>query len=349
MVVGVGGSRCCPPSSSWPRTSSGACGKPLSSTCPSLLPRWASSFSRNASVSIRHSTSLPPFLSLPCCSHLAPSNLHLSRKAQRLVYAAKMCITWLADSVHAIRSAAGENLKKLTEVLGVEWAAVYLIPPVMELCSHSNYLYRITGDLLASSADVCIAKSPPSALLPAHLASWCSLSRAAPLAFSRDLTSPLHAAAVSAVAQLCTVVPKEHALRSQMIDVLVAAVKDPGAVLYALRVELPPAFLYLCLGSLRFCASAADAASRRCVTRPTPLTLACGPASAELPLQCVQVHPASRASPRSPGRQTPSILPISCALSPVSPTANCRKQTALQCSHLVLNANPQNASGRASG
>lgn len=273
-----------------------------------------------------------------------------------------MCITWLADSVHAIRSAAAENLKNLTEVFGVEWAAVYLIPPVMELCSHSNYLYRITGDLLPSSADVCVAPSPPSALLPAHLASWCSLSRAAPLAFSRDLTSPLHAAAVSAVAQLSTVVPKEHALRSQMIDVLVAAVKDPGAVLHALHAEMPPAFLYLCSGLLvaplcvkqghtgqldhASCASTADAASRRCVTRPTPLMLACFPASAELPLQCVQVHPASRASPRSPGRQTPSILPISCAFSPVP---YCRKQTALQCSHAVLNGNPQNASGRAGG
>lgn len=61
------------------------------------------------------------------------------------ICAAKMCITWLADSVFTIRSAAAENLKNLTEVFGVEWAAVYLIPPVIELCSHSNYLYRMTG------------------------------------------------------------------------------------------------------------------------------------------------------------------------------------------------------------
>ena len=40
---------------------------------------------------------------------------------------AKMCITWLADSVYTIRAAAAENLKKLTEVLGMESAAVCVI------------------------------------------------------------------------------------------------------------------------------------------------------------------------------------------------------------------------------
>ena len=90
---------------------------------------------------------------------------------------AKMCITWLADSVYTIRAAAAENLKNLTEVFGVEWGAVYLIPPVLELCTNSNYLYRMT--------------------------------------------------AISATAHLCAVVPKEHGLRRQMIDALVAGVKDP--------------------------------------------------------------------------------------------------------------------------
>ena len=33
----------------------------------------------------------------------------------------------------------------LTQVFGVEWAAAYLIPPVLDLCAHSNYLYRMTG------------------------------------------------------------------------------------------------------------------------------------------------------------------------------------------------------------
>jgi len=47
--------------------------------------------------------------------------------------------------VYTIRAAAAQNLKNLTEVFGVDWAAVYLIPPVMELCSHSNYLYRMTA------------------------------------------------------------------------------------------------------------------------------------------------------------------------------------------------------------
>ncbi|EKX34071.1 hypothetical protein GUITHDRAFT_160260 [Guillardia theta CCMP2712] len=58
---------------------------------------------------------------------------------------AKMCITWLADSVFTIREAASLNLKKLTEVFGVQWASVYIIPQVIELCGHSNYLYRMTA------------------------------------------------------------------------------------------------------------------------------------------------------------------------------------------------------------
>ena len=62
-------------------------------------------------------------------------------------------------------------------MFGIEWAAVYLIPPVVDLCAHQNYLYRMT--------------------------------------------------AISAVAQLFAVVPRDHALRARMVPALVAGVNDP--------------------------------------------------------------------------------------------------------------------------
>ena len=56
-----------------------------------------------------------------------------------------ICYVYIHTPVYTIRAAAAQNLKSLTEVFGVDWAAVYLIPPVMELCLHSNYLYRMTA------------------------------------------------------------------------------------------------------------------------------------------------------------------------------------------------------------
>jgi len=55
-----------------------------------------------------------------------------------------LCMTWLGDSVYAIREAATQNLKKLTDVFGVEWAQEHIIPNVLALYSHTNYLYRMT-------------------------------------------------------------------------------------------------------------------------------------------------------------------------------------------------------------
>jgi serine/threonine-protein phosphatase 2A regulatory subunit A len=51
---------------------------------------------------------------------------------------------WLGDTVFSIREAATENLKKLTEVFGVEWSKVSIIPKVMAMGQHPNYLYRMT-------------------------------------------------------------------------------------------------------------------------------------------------------------------------------------------------------------
>jgi len=55
-----------------------------------------------------------------------------------------LCMTWLGDSVYSIREAATTNLKKLTEVFGVDWAQSHIIPKVLALYTHPNYLYRIT-------------------------------------------------------------------------------------------------------------------------------------------------------------------------------------------------------------
>lgn len=57
---------------------------------------------------------------------------------------ANLCMGWLGDTVFSIREAATHNLKKLTEVFGVDWANEAIIPKVMALGNHPNYLYRMT-------------------------------------------------------------------------------------------------------------------------------------------------------------------------------------------------------------
>lgn len=37
-----------------------------------------------------------------------------------------LCMTWLNDAIHSIRVAATTNLKRLTDLFGVEWAQVGL-------------------------------------------------------------------------------------------------------------------------------------------------------------------------------------------------------------------------------
>ncbi|KAI9735329.1 MAG: Polyamine N-acetyltransferase 1 [Claussenomyces sp. TS43310] len=55
-----------------------------------------------------------------------------------------LCMGWLGDTVFSIREAATHNLKKLTEVFGVGWASEAIIPKVMAMGAHPNYLYRMT-------------------------------------------------------------------------------------------------------------------------------------------------------------------------------------------------------------
>jgi serine/threonine-protein phosphatase 2A regulatory subunit A len=55
-----------------------------------------------------------------------------------------LCMSWLGDNVYSIREAATVNLRKLTEVFGVEWAKTTIVPKVVAMGSHPNYLYRMT-------------------------------------------------------------------------------------------------------------------------------------------------------------------------------------------------------------
>lgn len=55
-----------------------------------------------------------------------------------------LCMSWLGDSVYSIREAATVNLKKLTEVFGVDWARVSIVPKVVGMGSHPSFLFRMT-------------------------------------------------------------------------------------------------------------------------------------------------------------------------------------------------------------
>ena len=65
-----------------------------------------------------------------------------------------LCMSWLGDTVFSIREAATKNLKKLTEVFGVEWASDAIIPKVTAMGKHPNYLYRMTTCFAIS---VCVS------------------------------------------------------------------------------------------------------------------------------------------------------------------------------------------------
>jgi len=53
-------------------------------------------------------------------------------------------MSWLNDCAYSIREAATNNLKRLVEVFGAQWAIEHVIPKVIELTKHTNYLYRST-------------------------------------------------------------------------------------------------------------------------------------------------------------------------------------------------------------
>lgn len=68
-----------------------------------------------------------------------------------------LCMGWLGDTVFSIREAATHNLRKLTEVFGVEWASEAIIPKVMTMGNHPNYLYRMTTCFAISVSFFCFS------------------------------------------------------------------------------------------------------------------------------------------------------------------------------------------------
>jgi serine/threonine-protein phosphatase 2A regulatory subunit A len=81
-----------------------------------------------------------------------------------------LCMSWLGDTVFSIREAATSNLKKLTEVFGVEWANDAIIPKVMAMGQHPNYLYRMTTCFAISvsvlRASICHQANAEQTLAP---------------------------------------------------------------------------------------------------------------------------------------------------------------------------------------
>ena len=55
-----------------------------------------------------------------------------------------LCMTWLIDHVYAIREAATNNLRKLVEKFGTDWAQQTIIPQVIAMARDQNYLHRMT-------------------------------------------------------------------------------------------------------------------------------------------------------------------------------------------------------------
>ena len=69
-----------------------------------------------------------------------------------------LCLSWLGDNVFSIREAATVNLKKLTEVFGVEWSRSTIVPKVLAMGSHPNYLFRMTTVLAITVCQVFFKK-----------------------------------------------------------------------------------------------------------------------------------------------------------------------------------------------
>ena len=70
-------------------------------------------------------------------------------------------MSWLGDTVFSIREAATANLRKLTEVFGVDWANEAIIPKVMAMGQHPNYLYRMTTCFAISVSTLTVARQFP--------------------------------------------------------------------------------------------------------------------------------------------------------------------------------------------
>ena len=81
-----------------------------------------------------------------------------------------LCMNWLGDPVFSIREAATVNLRKLTEVFGVDWAKVAIIPKVLAMGDNPNYLFRMTTifAITVCSPALSIAKKKLTPRPPDH-------------------------------------------------------------------------------------------------------------------------------------------------------------------------------------
>ena len=64
--------------------------------------------------------------------------------ARGLSHWSLMCLIGHMLAVFAIREAATQNLKKLVEKFGSEWATNTVIPKVLQMSRDQNYLHRMT-------------------------------------------------------------------------------------------------------------------------------------------------------------------------------------------------------------
>jgi serine/threonine-protein phosphatase 2A regulatory subunit A len=57
----------------------------------------------------------------------------------------ELCMSWMGDDVHAVRLAATNNLRRLTQLFGGSWVNAHMLPKVTQMHNHSSYLNRMTA------------------------------------------------------------------------------------------------------------------------------------------------------------------------------------------------------------
>ena len=56
-----------------------------------------------------------------------------------------LCLTCLSDDVYSVRRLAAGNLEKLCKLFGEDWCCTNIIPRLLQMHSHTNYLQRMTS------------------------------------------------------------------------------------------------------------------------------------------------------------------------------------------------------------
>ena len=75
-----------------------------------------------------------------------------------------------SSTVYAIREAATQNLKRLVEKFGPEWAQSTVIPKVLQMSRDQNYLHRMTCLFSINVlADACGSEVTKNVMLPTVL------------------------------------------------------------------------------------------------------------------------------------------------------------------------------------